>query len=460
MQAAHVVIRQSDAIVCNMANPTSLESSVKQFYQSLDDDEICLQPRRYPTSKVQQHQRRPQTAIDDLAGIQGFLQSKILGESIRNDLDIDLGQDAFASFFQDLSGWDSDKALILTDGSCLQYLNYYDKKDELIDSANQPSAKKAKSRRKSLAIRDLLISAKKPSSASTIGYRSKNEWGSEEDSRPYALDIPSDENKYSLIIEPANEPLLHCQNRSSRCGSRESEIQDLDQTLNQLIEATATMTVQKLESKKLSRCGKRAVSGSIRPKCNLSIGLGAKEIKRDPMYITGQKYHTSETSLGHSTSTIPPTSLPKIHNQYKKTCVATNPPDDKKDLVLNNNNADKKDHGIEIPKWYNDSASLKSSHDQNLIRFMEIMGIKSKLRTPRKLSTNGFLSLPMPNQPPETRGLVFENKRGLHSVIDEIIQDDSFKVEALKVPIISNKRTFAEEVQLNREGKSSRKLNH
>lgn len=467
-----------------MANPKSLESSVQQFYESVEDcHEIKSGFDCGFKCDVKKQEMRPQTAIiDDYTNIERAIKAAKLTESIRHELYLHNLEDPFGSFFHDLSGWDLDKnkTETLNDNSCISYLQFSDKKYDTLDTNSCNSLSKKKASGRALAIRALLASAKKPATASNVGYRSKNEWGSEEESnsRPYALQIPipdvceedEDENFAAIngLKVPSNQevtvmiPVL--------TDSMDQEIRDLDQELNQLIEATAAKAKSKTtDSRPVST--KRAVSGNNRPtfqqNAYFSV-IGEKERRGEQMSITGQKYHNDCTLLQEKYNDRPcsanraattPTSLPKISNQLKKPFLATAPNSKKEQIPQNNSINDKRNSVLEIPKWYNDSGT-KATHDHNLIRYMEIMGCKSRLRTPRKLSSTGFLSLPMPNQPPETRGLVFEKKpRGFSSILDEMVQEDqSLKLEVLKVPIMNpNQRSFAEEVHLNRQGKSNRK---
>jgi hypothetical protein len=452
----------------------SFESSVQQFYQSGDDVYDKSVNSWMDLGNIKKPVSRPQTVIE--ASPEHDIQSTKLTESIRNDLDANASEDPIASFFHDLSGWDMDKQKTdsLNDTSSLSYLKYSDKKEDGSESGTCVSLKKKKFG-KALAIRALLTSAKKPSTPSNIGYRSKNDWGSEEDSaaRPYALDIPCsnqqvcEEEEEEVMIDQVGEhqDITGTKSPATDCP----DARDLDQELNQLLEATKGK--QKIAVKKPKSASiRRAVSGASRPILHQQTHFSQAGGKRsEQMSITGQKYHNSDFLFlqdkyvdrpSSSAIRCNSSSLPKISNQAKKTFPEIHQ-SFKKDLIVQNNVIfEKKDSGIEIPKWYNDSGT-KPTYDQNLIRFMEIMGSKSSLRSPRKLSSSGFYSIPMPNLPPETRGFVFEKKpRALSSVLDEIMQEEqALKVDVLKAPIMHpNQRSFAEDVQSNREAKLNRKI--
>jgi hypothetical protein len=362
---------------------------------------------------------------------------------------------------------DRTKTESLNDTSSLSYLKYLDKKEDVSDQGS--SILKKKKCPKAMAIRALLASAKKPSAVSSIGYRSKTDWGSEEDtaSRPYALDLPGPsqqvcEEDEDVIIDPIQDQNSEIDGKMS-AASKNYDERNLDQELNHFIEATKGK-LKVAVSKPSSSSTRRAVSG--RPVFHQQTYFSAAEEKiSKQMAITGQKYHNSDFSLSQdnrpsSAFRCNSTSLPKISNQVQKTFHSDQV---QKNESINHNNIviEKKDSGIEIPKWYHDSGT-KPTHDQNLIRFMEIMGSKSSLRSPRKLSSSGFYSVPMPNQPPEARGFVFEKKpRGLYSVLNEImLEEHELKVDVLKVPTIYNQRSFAQEVESNREAKLNRKIKH
>ena len=472
-----------------MSNPKSFESSVQEFYEplhalhaldALDDGSATVKiSSNCSLNGFKRQPDKPMTSVSETkSSTYCLLNTSSLTEFIRNDLELQDNNDPMGSLFQDLSGWEIDlkRADKLKEESCLNYLQLSDKKD---DTLHKTTNRKKK-------VRDQVIRAliAKKSMTPTIGYRSKNDWGEEEDCnvRPYALDVAvPDGMTQTNFAEDGDVIPTTDYNQNEIKSGKETLKKDysikpktslLDLELQKLIEATRAnagiiKTDKTSENSNYTASTRRAFSSCCRPmnrKQTYTSRDVEKNRKGDHIYIAGQKYYNSELDYSAERHLdrpataikriITPTTLPKICNEQppKSLSQQRNPP--KKELIITSI-LDKKDCGIEIPKWYVDSGT-KHTHDRDLLRFMEIMGSKSNLRTPRKLSANGFLSLTMPNKPPEMRGLVIEQKKraSFNNALDEVIQEQSLKLDVMKVPILnSNQRSFAEEVQVNRQKK-------